>query len=206
MLRIWGRANSSNVQMVMWCVGELGLPHERIDLGGPFGGTDTPQYRAMNPMGLIPTIDDAGFVLWESNAIVRYLAAKHSAGALYPHDTCVRASADRWMDWQLGAVDGAMWPAFRNLVRTPERKRNAAEIADAEALLGRYYTIFDAALDGRSFVVSDHLTMGDIPMGMMTYRYFALPLERPRLPNVQAWYRRLEERPAFRSHVMLPLV
>jgi glutathione S-transferase len=206
MLRIWGRANSSNVQMVMWCVGELGLAHERIDVGGPFGGTDTPQYRAMNPTGLIPTVEDDGFVLWESNAIIRYLAAKHSLGALCPQDNAVRASADRWMDWQLGTVDGAMWPAFRNLIRTPETQRNLAEIADAEARLARSYRIFDAALAGRAFIVDDHLTMGDIPMGMMTYRYFGLALQRPSLPNVEAWYRRLQDRPAFRSHVMLPLV
>ena len=206
MLRIYGRANSSNTQMVMWCVGELGLAHERIDVGGQFGGTDTPAYRALNPNGLIPTIDDSGFVLWESNAIVRYLASRYGAGTLCPDDLQVRASADRWMDWQLGTVDTAMWPAFRNLIRTPADKRSAAEIADAEARLARYYGILDGELANSPFIAADQFTMGDIPLGMMSYRYFNLPLQRPALPNVQAWYARLEARPAFRQHVMLPLV
>lgn len=206
MLRIYGRANSSNTQMVMWCVGELQLAHERIDIGGPFGGADTPAYRTLNPNGLIPTIDDDGFTLWESNAIVRYLAAKYGAGTLYPLDLKVRASADRWMDWQISTVDTAMWPAFRNLIRTPPERRNAAEIADAEARLARYYGILDAELSTRSFIAADRLTMGDIPFGMMTYRYFHLPLQRPAVEHVQAWYERLAQRSAFRRHVMLPLV
>jgi glutathione S-transferase len=175
MLRIYGRANSSNTQMVMWCVGELQLTHERIDIGGPFGGTDTLAYRALNPNGLIPTIEDDGFALWESNAIVRYLAAKYGAGTLYPLELHVRASADRWMDY-------------------------------AEVRLARYYGILDAELATRPFIAADHLTIGDIPLGMMTYRYFHLPLQRPALDHVQAWYERLAKRPAFRRHVMLPLV
>jgi glutathione S-transferase len=206
MLRIYGRATSSNTQMVMWCAGELGLACERIDVGGPFGGTDTPTYRALNPNGLIPTIDDDGFVLWESNAIIRYLAAKYGMGTLCPVDLQERASADRWMDWQLGTVDSAMWPAFRNLIRTPAAQRNAVEVADAEARLARYFGLLDDWLANKAFMAGGRLTMGDIPLGMMTWRYFQLALQRPDLPNVAAWCRRLEQRPAYRTHVMLPLV
>ena len=205
MLRIYGRANSSNTQMVMWCVGELGLAHERLDVGGPFGGTDTPAYLAMNPMGLIPTIDDGGFTLWESNVIIRYLASKHGAGGLWPTDPQVRAVADKWMDWQVGTVDTALWPAFRNLIRTPPDKRVQAEIDDAGARLARYFGILDGELAKRPYLAADQLTMGDIPLGMTTYRYFNLPMARPKLPNVEAWYARLVGRPAFRTHVMIPL-
>ena len=205
MLRIYGRANSSNTQMVMWCVGELGLAHERLDVGGPFGGTDTPAYLAMNPMGLIPTIDDGGFTLWESNVIIRYLASKHGAGGLWPTDPQVRAVADKWMDWQVGTVDTALWPAFRNLIRTPPDKRVQAEIDDAGARLARYFGILDGELAKRPYLAADQLTMGDIPLGMTTYRYFNLPMARPKLSNVEAWYARLVGRPAFRTHVMIPL-
>lgn len=205
MLRIFGRANSSNTQMVMWCVGELGLTHRRLDVGGAFGGTDTPEYRAMNPMGLIPTIDDGGFVLWESNAIIRYLAGRYGTGSLWPADPQARASADRWMDWQVGTVDTALWPAFRNLIRTPPEKRDAAEIADAGTRLARYFGILDDELAKRRYLAADHLTVGDIPLGMTTYRYFSLPMKRPSLPNVERWYELLKARPAYRAHVMLPL-
>src|SRR5690348_9690795 len=107
-LKIWGRANSFNVQKVLWCADELGVPYERVDLGGPFGGNDDPAYRRLNPNGVVPTIQDGDLVLWESNAIVRYLAAKHGSGTLYPSDLAVRADADRWMDWQLTTIQEGM--------------------------------------------------------------------------------------------------
>ena len=127
MLKIWGRNNSVNVQKVLWCCEELGLKYERLDAGGSFGVVNTPQYRALNPNGLVPTIEDGPFVLWESNAIVRYLTAKHSSGKLWPEDHKVRAEADKWMDWQ----NSMFWPAFRplfwNVVRTPAvRLRSSA--------------------------------------------------------------------------------
>lgn len=121
MLKIWGRANSINVQKVLWCCDELSLEYERIDAGGPFGRTQNPDYLAMNPNGLIPTISDDGFTLWESNAIVRYLAAKHGVGGLCPEDLRERADADRWMDWQLGTLWVALRPVFIGLVRTPPK-------------------------------------------------------------------------------------
>ena len=132
MLKIWGRTNSINVQKVLWCAGELGLEFERIDFGGEFGGTDPPEYRAMNPMGLIPTIDDDGVILWESHSCVRYLAAKNDPGGLWPDDVSVRAEAEKWMDWILASVNQPMGLVFRGLIRTPEAERDMAVIGAAK--------------------------------------------------------------------------
>src|SRR5712692_5896173 len=138
MLSIWGRNNSVNVQKPLWCCEEMGVQYERMDAGGTFGVVNTPQYRNLNPNGLVPTIEDDGFVLWESNAIVRYLAAKHSAGNLYPDDLTQRADSDRWMDW-MRQVDPAMTPVFWGLIRTPPEKRDMALIADSAEKVGQQF-------------------------------------------------------------------
>src|SRR6266849_7004952 len=132
MIKIWGRNTSVNVQKVMWAVGELELPHERIDVGGAFGKNKEPAYLAMNPNGLVPTLEEDGFLLWESNAIVRYLAAKYGAGSLEPAELRVRASASRWMDWQLTVCAPAIQPLFWALIRTPPEKRDPAAIDAAK--------------------------------------------------------------------------
>lgn len=205
MLRIWGRANSLNVQKVMWTVAELGLEHERIDAGGRFGLNDEPWFLAMNPNGTVPVVDDGGTVVWESNAIVRYLAARYGAGALWPEDPGARTAADRWMDWQLAVVDRAMHPLFWNLIRTPEAERDAAAVADAHARCRRAFALLDGHLESRAFVAGEQLTMGDVPVGAATYRWFALPVEHGETPHLAAWYERLRARRAFREHVMIPL-
>jgi glutathione S-transferase len=205
MLRIWGRRNSVNVKKALWCAEELGLPYKRIDAGLDFGVVNTPEFRRLNPNGLVPTIEDDGFVLWESHAIVRYLAARHGTGTLWPHDLKVRADADRWMDWAGVALGPAMRPAFWGLVRTPPEKRNAGEIAASVARAGALLAMADAALAGRAFIAGDAFTMGDIPLGCHAYNWMALPIERPPAPNLEAWYARLAARPAFRRVVMLPL-
>lgn len=205
MLKIWGRVNSTNVKKVMWAVGELGLAHDRIDAGGKFGVVGEPDYRAMNPNGKVPTIDDDGFVLWESNTIVRYLAAKHDAGGLYPTDLKARADAERWMDWTTATFGAPFVATFLPLVRMPPEKRDPVAIAAAAAECGKLLAIVDDALADRPFLAGDHLTVGDIPLGCSAYGYFNLPIERPSLPNVEAWYQRLTERPAYRDAVMIPL-
>ncbi|MGQ0674505.1 MAG: glutathione S-transferase family protein [Rhodospirillales bacterium] len=205
MLKILGRNNSSNVQKVLWCCGELGLKFERADLGGPFGGNKEASYLALNPMGLIPTIDDDGFVLWESNAILRYLAAKHGAGGLWPADPKTRADADRWMDWQLSAVGPAITPVFMGLIRTPPEKRDHAAIEAGRKRTAELFGMLDAHLARRRFVAGDSLTVGDIPLGVMAYRWFNFPVERPEHKHARAWYERLTQRPAFKQHVMLPI-
>lgn len=205
MLKVWGRANSVNVQKVMWAVGELGLEHERIDVGGRFGGLDTPEYAAMNPNRRVPTLDDGGTIVWESNACVRYLAARYGAGTLWPEDPAARAAADMWMDWQITALHPDMTVVFWGLVRTPEDQRDVGAINAAAARVGEVWKILDHHLASRPFVAGDALTIGDVPVGAMCYRYHELDIERPKLPNVDAWYARLRERAPYRTHVMLPV-
>jgi glutathione S-transferase len=205
MLRIWGRTNSINVQKVMWAVGELGLEHERIDVGGQFGRLDTPEYGALNPNRLVPTVEDGGAVVWESNACVRYLAARYGAGGLWPEDAILRSASDRWMDWQITRVQADMTVIFWGLIRTPPEKRDMAAINAATARLGDIWRVLDHHLASHLFVAGDRLTMGDIPAGSMCHRYQELPIERPKLPNHEAWYGRLRERAPYREHVMLPL-
>ncbi len=204
-IRVYGRKNSINVQKVVWCCAELGVPFERIDAGGEFGGTATPEYRAMNPTGRVPTIDDGGFVLWESNAIVRYLAARYGMGSLCPRDERARAAADRWMDWQLITVWPALHPVFVGLIRTASAQRDHDAIEAARRRTAEHLTLLDAHLKNNSYMIGDMFSMGDIPLGVVAQRWFALDILRPALPSLAAWYRRLHERPAFAQHVALPL-
>ncbi len=207
MLTIWGRKNSVNVQKAMWTVGELGLDHERKDLGGPFGGLDTPAYGALNPNRRVPTlVDDDGTTVWESNTIVRYLAARYGAGGLWPTDPAARALADCWLDWMQTTLLPNMMPVFIGLIRTPEEERDMAKIERHAALMGETWKILETHLaKGRDYVAGDALTMGDIAVGAACYRYHALDIDRPALPAIAAWYARLQEREPFRTHVMIPL-
>jgi glutathione S-transferase len=205
MLRVWGRNNSINVQKVMWAVGELGLEHERIDVGGAFGGLDTPEYGRLNPNRRVPTVEDDEVVIWESNACVRYLAARYGAGTLWPEDPAQRAVADLWMDWQQTTLLPDMTVTFWGLIRTPEAERDHAKIEAAAERLGPLWQMLDRHLATRRFVGGDALTIGDIPVGASCYRYYGLPIERPRLANIEAWYGRLKERASFRKHVMVPI-
>jgi glutathione S-transferase len=203
MLKIWGRATSMNVQKAMWVVGELNIPHERIDVGGKFGKLDTPQYLAMNPNKLIPTVEDGDTIVWESGAVVRYLAARYGRGSLWADDPGERAQSDRWMDWMQTTLMPAFFRVFVGLVRTPADKRDGKAVDAAAVEVGALYGIFDRALQGRNFIAGDRLTIGDIPVGCTLYRYFTLPIIRPSLPNLEAWYKRLQERPAYGQHVMV---
>jgi glutathione S-transferase len=202
MLKIWGRKTSSNVQKAMWAVGELKLPHERIDVGGAFGQNKEPPYLAMNPNGLVPTLEeDDGFTLWESNSIVRYLAGKDSAGTLEPADAHVRARAHQWMDWQLSVAGPAITPAFWGLIRTPAEKRDHAAIAESQKKTTAAMQILDAQLGKTKYVAGDAFSYGDIPVGVMAYRFWQLVPDRPELPNLKRWYDAIAERPAFKDHV-----
>ena len=201
MLKIWGRTNSSNVQKVMWCVGELGLEHDREDAGGPFGRTRDPDMLARNPNARVPTVEDDGLTLWESNVIVRYLAARHDAGGLWPEDARDRAEADRWMDWQQTTVAGPVTTVFWGLVRDPGRY-SEEEIAAAASQGAEVWKIADARLHGRDWLAADRFTMADIPLGVVARRWFELIDDRPAMPGLEAWYARLCERPAFARHVL----
>ena len=201
MLKILGRKTSSNVQKVLWCCSELNIPFEREDIGGPFGKNNTPEYLAQNPNGLVPTIDDEGFVLWESNAIVRYLCAKHGAGKLWPTDLAQRADADRWMDWQQTTLAPPMGVLFRGLLRQPPEMIDAEQMNGAMLKATAAMRILDTQLALHAFVAGDMLSMGDIALGNAAHRWFSLPRERPELPHVARWYARLNDRPAYRQHV-----
>jgi len=202
---IWGRNNSVNVQKALWCCEELAVPYERIDAGGAFGVVDTPAYRKLNPNGLVPTLDEDGFVLWESNSIVRYLAAKHGAGTLWPEDLRRRGHADRWMDWQVTTFWPAIRALFMGLVRTPVAERDPRAIEDSRVKTAEILGMVDAHLASHTFLGGDTFSMGDIPMGCAIWRWMALPIERPHLPNVQRWFDALAIRPAYKKVVMLPL-
>ena len=203
MLIIWGRDTSSNVEKLLWGCTEMGVPFERRDMAGKYGFTG--EYLAMNPNSVVPTIDDDGFILWESNACLRYLTAKHGSGTLWPEDLQVRANADRWMDWCTTTVWGALRPVFHGLIRTPAEQRDMDAITVAAKTAGEALAILDDWLAERDFVCGDTFTMGDIPLGFAVYRWYMLDIERPERPNVRAWYERLCKRPGYQEYIMIPL-
>jgi glutathione S-transferase len=201
MLKIWGRNTSSNVQKVMWALAEMKLPPvERIDLAGPFGKNKEPAYLAINPNGLVPTLEEEdGFTLWESNSILRYLAAKHKS-SLEPADLRVRANAQKWMDWQLSVAQQAIFPLFMAVLRTPPEKRDPKVLADLSAKMIDVMKILDAQLAKTEFVAGD-FSYGDIPIGIVGHRFPLLVPDRPKLPNYERWYAALLKRPAYVEHV-----
>ena len=196
MLRIWGRLSSVNVQKVVWCADELALPYERRDAGGKFGINDTAEYLAMNPNGLVPVIDDDGFVLYESNAIVRYLVARHRALQLLPDDLRARADVDRWMEWQSSNYTPAMGPAFWGLVRTPPDKRDAVAIETSRAKTEKLSAVLDSHLADRRYLCGDRFTAADIVVGCAAHRWLNMPVERERRPWIERWYADLKSRSA----------
>lgn len=204
MLTIWGRRNSFNVQKVMWAIGELGLDHAHVDAGGAAGGLDTPEFRAMNPHGRVPVIDDGGVIVWESHAIVRYLCARYPGHGLWSADPAERSLADRWMDWMLATLQPDFMDLFWGFFRTPAAQRDQDLIRDRTERCARHYRRLDVELAARAFLAGDRLTMADIAVGTSLYRYFEIEIERPKLPNVRTWYERLAKRPAYRLHVMRP--
>jgi glutathione S-transferase len=203
MIRIWGRTNSVNVKKALWCLDELGLEYERTDAGLQYGVVNTPEYRRMNPNGLVPTLDEDGFILWESHTIVRYLADKYGKGVLRPMDLEPRSIANQWMDWAF-SFQGSVRDAFWNLIRTPAEKRDAKAIEASRVKSGEMAKILDAALAGQMYVAGA-FSMGDIPIGCEVQRWIRLPMERPALPNLEAWFERLCARPAFKKNVDIPL-
>ena len=201
MLKVWGRNTSSNVQKAMWAIGELGLENERFDIGGNFGKNREPAYLSMNPNGLVPTLQDGDFILWESNSIIRYLARNHGGGKLEGANPKMTALASQWMDWQLSVLGPAITPAFWGLIRTPEDKRDLAAIAASQSKTIEAMKILDAQLGKTPYVAGDQFTMGDVPVGVMTYRFWQLVPERPELPNLKRWYAELQKRKAFKDAV-----
>src|SRR5688572_25580138 len=202
MLKIWGRNTSSNVQKVIWALGEMKLPFERIDVGGAFGRTKDAFYLAMNPNSLVPTLEEEdGFTLWESNSIVRYLAAKHADQTLEPADLRTRALAHKWMDWQLSVLGPAIRPVFWGLTRTPPEKRDSHAIAAGKEKTIAAARIMDAQLGRTQHLAGDAFSYGDIPVGIMIHRYVQLIAERPATINLDRWYAAISSRAAFKEQV-----
>mgnify|MGYP001765227205 CR=1 FL=1 len=204
MLKIWGRANSANVKKVLWVAEELGLAYERVDAGGAFGVVGTPEYRAMNPMGLVPVLQDGDLTLFESNTIVRYLAAKYGVGSLWIADPGARAAAEKWMDWSHSFAHPFRDVIF-GLLRTPAEQRDLAAIARGVAECARLFGIADAELGRNPWLSGSAFGIGDVPLGPFAHVWFNLPIERPDHPRLEAWYARLLERPAYAKLVATPL-
>lgn len=199
MLRLIGRKSSSNVQKVLWCLDEIGLPYERTDLGGRFGGNDQPDYLALNPNGLVPTLDDDGFILWESNVIVRYLCAKHALGRFCPVDLRERFDCERWMDWQQTTARPPTAVIFRKYLIDPPMDLPAAQVEAAVAEAARAWNTLDRHLATRPYVGGPSLTMADFAFGNSVHRWFTAAIERPSQPALRDWYDRLCARPAYRA-------
>jgi len=206
-LTIWGRANSVNVQKVLWCAEELGLTWRRIDAGMAFGRNTEPDYLAMNPNGRVPTLVDGDFVLWESNSIMRYFALAYGQGSpIYPAAPRTRAAVDRWLDWTLSTLQPVDRPVFWALVRTPPAQRDMAAIqkdVDAEAVVWR---IPEAQLATRQFIEGDQFTLADIALGAYARRWFGVEgVSKPRLPNLERWFAEFSDRPGFRKFIAPPM-
>jgi glutathione S-transferase len=204
MLTVYGRKSSFNVQKVMWLVGELGIAHRHIELGGAFGGLDTPEFRARNPHGRVPVIVDGDVTVWESHAILRYLAARYGAERFWNEDAAARSRWERWMDWaqttlQPDFLTGVFWGFYR----TPEAQRDIRAVEEKIRRCAAHFQLLDAILGDRAFLLGDDLSLADIPAGTHLYRYFNIDIARPHVPNVERWYRTLAERPAYRAHVMV---
>jgi glutathione S-transferase len=204
MITLWGRRNSMNVQKVIWTLEELGLSYERHNVAGSYGGTDTAEYKAMSPMGLVPVIRDGDVTMFESNAIVRYLAAAHGEGKLRPRAAKQLAAAEQWMDWTQLNIGPPVMTLFLQSVRTPRDKQNRNAMENAIAQLHKLLPIADAAMSNSAFLAGGQLTFGDIPLGVMVWRLSCFDWPRMSLANLDRWYEQLKMRPAYRKGVMIP--
>ncbi|MDP3253632.1 MAG: glutathione S-transferase [Hydrogenophaga sp.] len=203
MLHLWGRLSSINVRKVVLCAQVLGLDLPRSDAGMAFGVVNTPDYRALNPNGLVPLLQDGDFTLWESNAIVRYLCARENQ--LYPASLKERFDAERWMDWQQTTLNRASGPAFVQWIRTPAERRDAQAIAQSVAATEPLFALLDKHLEQSAFMAGDELTMADIPIACEVHRWWGLPQPRPAWPHLERWYAQWLAMPASRGVLDLPL-
>ena len=206
-LTIWGRANSVNVQKVLWCLRELDLPYQRIDAGMAFGQNDKPEYLAMNPNGRVPTLVDGDYVLWESNSVMRYLCLVYGQNSpIYPQAPQQRAAVDRWLDWTLSTLQPVGRPVFWALVRTPPEKRDMVQVqkdADAEAMQWR---IVDTWLANRRFMEGDAFTIADVALGAFARRWFGVEgIAKPQLENLERWFALIAARPGFVRFIAPPM-
>lgn len=205
MLTIWGRENSNNVRKALWCATELGLNFTHINAGGAYGKVNEQPYRSLNPNGLVPLLQDGDFVLWESNTIVRYLAAKFGQSPFYPQDLQARAAAEKWMDWQTSTIAGPFRTVFWGMVRTVAEQRDMKQIEAATAELEQHFAIVEQTLANQPYLSGEAFGFGDIPLGSFIYGWFEMPIKRQPRPHMERWYQRLCARPAYQNAVMTPL-
>jgi glutathione S-transferase len=206
-ITIWGRANSVNVQKVLWCLSELDLAYDRIDAGMAFGRNTEADYLAMNPNARVPTLVDGDYVLWESNSVMRYLALAYRPDSpVYPQAPKIRAGVDRWLDWTLSTVQPVDRPVFWALVRTPAEQRDMIAIqkdVDAEALVWR---IAEARLATHRFFEGEVFTLADIAIGAYARRWLGVEgVTKPALPHLQRWFSEISQRAGFRQHLGKPM-
>lgn len=204
MITFYGRKSSDNVQKTLWMLLETGQPHKHIELGGRFGGLDDPEFLHLNPHGRVPVLVDGDLAVWESSAIIRYLAAAYCAGTVWPHDVKARASVDKWMDWAQSRLYPEANRLFWRLIRTPEAEQDADKIAAGSRALNAYMELVNTQLHGTAYLCGEELTIADIIAGATLYRYYQMPIERPDLSNVERWYETLKQRPAYQQAVMVP--
>jgi glutathione S-transferase len=207
MIKLWGRANSSNVMKVILTLEELGLPYTRVDVGGPFGGTSTPEYRAMNPLGVVPSLEDGDLALFESNAIIRYICNAYAPETtLYPTAPGQRATVEAWMEFQQTALNRPMSVVFQGLIRTPPEKRDNVAITAAITDVAAIWAILDQRLATRDWLAGPDLTLADIVFAPHVHRWLTLPIPgRPNAPYLKAWYDRLLARPIYAQHGAIPI-
>jgi glutathione S-transferase len=204
-LRVWGHPRSINVQKVLWALDELDLEYDRLDAGGTFGRVRDADYLTLNPNGLVPTLEDGSAVLWESNAIVRYVYGKYGTHPALPSDHGVRGRADGWTDWYTTTYWPSVRPLVVQLLRTPANQRDPKVLEDSGRAAAAAATILDHELSKRPYVAGDHFTFGDIPVASASQRWLNLPIERPRLSALEAWYARVKERAGFKRWLDIPL-
>jgi glutathione S-transferase len=205
MIKVWGRASSSNVQALMWVIGELDLPYERYDVGFTHGGNNTPDFLKMNPNGTVPVLQDGdGTPIWETGAILRYLASKYADDSFWPADAEERAVVDKWAEWaKLNIAVNFTVPIFWRVARTAPLKRNTEAIRQAVSNLEGFLAVAEAQLAKHAFLATSNFSLADIQLGHLLYRYFEIDIQRSNFPNIETYYRRLNERTAFKEHVAI---
>ncbi|PWC12608.1 glutathione S-transferase family protein [Brenneria corticis] len=205
MIQVWGRKTSSNVQALMWCLGELGLDYNRYDIGHKYGGNDTPEFLAMNPNGTVPVLRDGeGLPMWETGAILRYLAGKYGTNIFWPNDIEARAEIDKWGEWaKINIAMNFTAPVFWMVVRTAAKHRNEQALKKALQALHGKFDIAEEQIKKHGYLAGKAFSLADIQFGHILYRYFDINIERPSYPLIEKYYEELKKRPAFVEHVIL---
>ena len=205
MITVWGRANSTNVVKVLWLCEVLKLQYTRNDVGGPFGGLQTPEFLALNPNSAIPVLEDDGAVVWESHSILRFLAQKYAPDSLYPAEPAARSHVERWLDWHISTLAPALNPVFIALYRTPPDKRDPVALNAMFERLSATMARLNSHLSAQPFIAGAHFSIADMAFGNSVWRWFAFPFERPLLPHLEQWQMRVSDQPGYRKYIAQPL-